>query len=109
LRQPHLGATFIKPQQAVEVVNGARPEQLAKIRRQHIGFVFQSFHLFPTLTAAGNVWLALDMRAERRASAKAKSSAVLDKVGLSRKAAAFPRDLSGGENRTDRKVYRRRA
>jgi putative ABC transport system ATP-binding protein len=76
---------------------GAGPEQLAKIRRQHIGFVFQSFHLFPTLTAAENVRLALDVRGEQRASAKAKSSTVLEKVGLSHKAAAFPRDLSGGE------------
>lgn len=77
--------------------DGAGPERLAKIRRQHIGFVFQSFHLFPTLTAAENVRLALDVRGEQRASAKAKSSAVLDKVGLAQKAAAFPRDLSGGE------------
>jgi putative ABC transport system ATP-binding protein len=77
--------------------DGAGPEQLAKIRRQHIGFVFQSFHLFPTLTAAENVRLALDVRAEHRASAKAKSSAVLEKVGLSHKAAAFPRNLSGGK------------
>jgi putative ABC transport system ATP-binding protein len=77
--------------------DGTGPEQLAKIRRQHIGFVFQSFHLFPTLTAAENVHLALDVRGEQRASAKAKSSAVLEKVGLAQKAAAFPRDLSGGE------------
>jgi putative ABC transport system ATP-binding protein len=77
--------------------DGTGSEQLAKIRRQHIGFVFQSFHLFPTLTAAENVHLALDVRGEQRASAKAKSSAVLEKVGLAQKAAAFPRDLSGGE------------
>jgi putative ABC transport system ATP-binding protein len=77
--------------------DGAGPEQLAKIRRQHIGFVFQSFHLFPTLTAAENVRLALDVRGENRASAKAKSSAVLERVGLSHKAAGFPHNLSGGE------------
>src|SRR5262249_60640325 len=40
------------------------PEQLAELRRQHIGFVFQSFHLFPTLTALDNVRLALDVRGE---------------------------------------------
>jgi putative ABC transport system ATP-binding protein len=77
--------------------DGAGPEQLAKIRRQHIGFVFQSFHLFPTLTAAENVRLALDVRGENRAGAKAKSSAVLERVGLSHKAAGFPHNLSGGE------------
>ena len=44
-----------------------RPEQLAKLRREHIGFVFQSYHLFPTLTALDNVRLALDVRGERPA------------------------------------------
>jgi putative ABC transport system ATP-binding protein len=76
---------------------GAGPEQLAKIRRQHIGFVFQSFHLFPTLTAEENVRLALDVRGEGRRRAKAKSREVLERFGLAHKIAAFPRDLSGGE------------
>lgn len=76
---------------------GAGPEQLAKIRRQHIGFVFQSFHLFPTLTAEENVRLALDVRGEGRRRAKAKSREVLERFGLAHKFAAFPRDLSGGE------------
>jgi putative ABC transport system ATP-binding protein len=76
---------------------GAGPERLAKIRRQHIGFVFQSFHLFPTLTAHENVQLALDVRGERRRRAKSKSRDVLERVGLAHKLAAFPRDLSGGE------------
>jgi putative ABC transport system ATP-binding protein len=44
---------------------GAHPEDLAKIRRQHIGFVFQAYHLFSTLTAAENVRLALDVRGEQ--------------------------------------------
>jgi putative ABC transport system ATP-binding protein len=48
--------------------SGARPEELAMIRRQHIGFVFQSYHLFSTLTAAENVRLALDVRDERAQS-----------------------------------------
>ncbi|HEV7981665.1 MAG TPA: ATP-binding cassette domain-containing protein, partial [Xanthobacteraceae bacterium] len=43
---------------------GAEPEDLAKFRREHIGFVFQSYHLFPTLTAFDNVRLALDVRGE---------------------------------------------
>jgi putative ABC transport system ATP-binding protein len=76
---------------------GAGPEELAEIRRQHIGFVFQSFHLFPTLTVAENVQLALDVRGEPRRLAKPKSHKVLEKVGLAHKIAAFPRDLSGGE------------
>jgi putative ABC transport system ATP-binding protein len=75
----------------------AGAEQLARIRRQHIGFVFQTFHLFPTLTAEENVRLALDVRGERRRYAKDKSRQVLKRVGLGHKAKAFPRDLSGGE------------
>ena len=76
---------------------GAGPERLARIRREHIGFVFQSFHLFPTLTAHENVRLALDVRGERRRRAKSRSRDVLERVGLAHKLAAFPRDLSGGE------------
>lgn len=75
---------------------GADPEALAKIRRHHIGFIFQSFHLFPTLTAAENVRLALDVRGQRW-TAKARTREVLTRVGLPHKAKAFPADLSGGE------------
>jgi putative ABC transport system ATP-binding protein len=75
----------------------AGPEDLALLRREHVGFVFQSFHLFPTLTAADNVRLALDVRGEPARSAKARSREALAKVGLSHKTSAFPRELSGGE------------
>jgi putative ABC transport system ATP-binding protein len=78
-------------------INGARPEQLATIRRRHIGFVFQSYHLFSTLTAAENVQLALDVRGERGPGAAAKAEEVLASVGLSSRMASFPRQLSGGE------------
>jgi putative ABC transport system ATP-binding protein len=77
--------------------DSADPEDLALLRREHIGFVFQSFHLFPTLTAADNVRLALDVRGEPARSAKARSREALAKVGLSHKTSAFPRELSGGE------------
>lgn len=76
---------------------GAGAEQLAKIRREHVGFVFQSFHLFSTLTADENVRLALDVRDERGVEARAKARKVLAGVGLAHKMAAFPRQLSGGE------------
>jgi len=77
--------------------DGASPEDLAKLRRDHVGFVFQSYHLFPTLTAADNVRLALDVRGEHGAAAKVKSGDALAKVGLSHKVTAYPRELSGGE------------
>ena len=44
---------------------GLDPEELARLRRDHVGFVFQSFHLFPTLSTTDNVRLALDVRGER--------------------------------------------
>jgi len=76
---------------------GARPDELAKIRRQHIGFVFQSYHLFPTLTVAENVLLALDVRGERGPKGLAKAKEVVASVGLASKMSSFPRELSGGE------------
>jgi putative ABC transport system ATP-binding protein len=76
---------------------GARPGELAKLRRDHIGFVFQSYHLFPTLTALDNVRLPLGVRGERAGLAIAKAKEVLLTVGLSHKENAFPHELSGGE------------
>jgi putative ABC transport system ATP-binding protein len=76
---------------------GAGSGALAKLRRDHIGFVFQSYHLFPTLNAVDNVRLALDVRGERTDRAIARAKEVLDTVGLSSKENAFPSELSGGE------------
>jgi putative ABC transport system ATP-binding protein len=73
------------------------PEALAKLRRENIGFVFQSYHLFPTLTAADNVRLSLDVRGETGKNAREKSHAALARVGLSSKTKNYPRQLSGGE------------
>jgi len=76
---------------------GASPGELAKLRRDHIGFIFQSYRLFPTLTAVDNVRLALDIRGERREPAIARAKDALLTVGLSHKEHAFPHELSGGE------------
>ena len=75
----------------------AGPEELALLRREHVGFIFQSFHLFPTLTAADNVRIALDIRGEAGRGARVKAHDALAKVGLSHKISAYPRELSGGE------------
>jgi putative ABC transport system ATP-binding protein len=76
---------------------GARPEELAEIRRHHIGFVFQAYHLFSTLTVLENVLLALDVRGEHGPHAVRKSEEILASVGLGAKMKSFPRQLSGGE------------
>jgi putative ABC transport system ATP-binding protein len=76
---------------------GAGPEDLARFRREHVGFVFQSYHLFPTLNARDNVRLALDVRGEGAGRAIAKANEALATVGLGHKLNAFPLELSGGE------------
>ncbi len=70
---------------------------LPRIRREGIGFVFQGFNLFPTLTAAENVALALDLRGIRGGAAKTRGEELLAEVGLAEKARSFPADLSGGQ------------
>jgi putative ABC transport system ATP-binding protein len=76
---------------------GLGSEDLARIRRNNVGFVFQSYHLFPTLTAVENVRLVFDVRGERSAGALAKAQEALAIVGLAHKTKAFPIELSGGE------------
>lgn len=71
--------------------------ELPRIRRDGIGFVFQGFNLFPTLTAAENVALALDLRGVRAGEAKKRGEELLAEVGLEQKARSFPADLSGGQ------------
>jgi putative ABC transport system ATP-binding protein len=65
-------------------------------RRETIGFVFQTFNLFPTLTALENVQFALDVRG-RGGDTGALAAEVLDRVGLEPRGRHFPHELSGGE------------
>lgn len=69
-------------------------EARAKLRAQHVGFVFQSFHLLPNLTALENVMLPLELRGE---PARAPAAAMLERVGLQARLSHYPRTLSGGE------------
>ncbi len=80
-----------------QTTSGVRPEKLADLRRRHVGFIFQSYHLFPTLTAVENVRLALEMGGERAWRAHAKAIDALTTVGLAHKINAFPSQLSSGE------------
>jgi putative ABC transport system ATP-binding protein len=80
----------------VEVV-GLSEKQLPALRLEHIGFVFQGFNLFPTLTAGENVELMLDLKKLSPAKAKQRSRHLLEQVGLGEKYASFPADLSGGQ------------
>jgi putative ABC transport system ATP-binding protein len=67
----------------------------AAIRGRYVGFVFQSFHLIPSLTAVENVMLPLELR--QRRDARPAALAALEQVGLTPRAAHYPKQLSGGE------------
>ncbi|MFO7276915.1 MAG: ATP-binding cassette domain-containing protein [Pseudomonadota bacterium] len=67
----------------------------ARLRAQRVGFVFQSFHLIPALTALENVMLPLELAG--RTDARRAALAALDRVGLSARTGHYPRQLSGGE------------
>jgi putative ABC transport system ATP-binding protein len=70
-------------------------DALARFRRDHVGYVFQSFHLLPTLTAQENVAVPLELAGE--ADAAARAAALLAEVGLAERAHHYPVQLSGGE------------
>lgn len=78
-------------------LDGLKDRDLSDFRLRNIGFVFQGFNLFPTLSAVQNVELALDLRGIRGAEARAQASHLLDQVGLAAKLHAHPADLSGGQ------------
>lgn len=67
----------------------------AAVRAKHVGFVFQSFHLVPSLTAIENVMLPLELAG--KTGARAAAADVLAKVGLTPRREHYPRQLSGGE------------
>src|SRR5262249_59743026 len=70
-------------------------DALARFRGRHIGIVFQSFHLIPTMTALENVAVPLELAGAPDAFARAMSE--LEAVGLGARMAHYPAQLSGGE------------
>ncbi len=82
-------------QVARQTLTDMSPDQRADLRRKHIGIVFQSFHLIPTLTARENVALPLEIGGQR--NSRKQALAMLDKVGLATRASHYPAQLSGGE------------
>jgi len=80
-----------------ENVSALPEKELPRVRREAIGFVFQGFNLFPSLTAAENVALALDVRGIGGATARKRAEELLVEVGLGERMHAFPADMSGGQ------------
>lgn len=72
-------------------------DELARIRGQMIGFIFQSFNLIPTLNTWENVLLPLEFQEENVQNARKKVDSLLEIVGLSDKKQNFPSQLSGGQ------------
>lgn len=78
-------------------VSSLSEDETAKIRNQHIGFVFQSFFLLPRMNALQNVMLPLFYRGLDRQESEAKAMAMLDKVSVAHLAKHKPQQLSGGQ------------
>ena len=78
-----------------EDISAMNEDQLARFRRDHMGVVFQSFHLIPTMTALENVATPLELAGDPEAFAKAEAE--LQAVGLGERMHHYPAQMSGGE------------
>jgi putative ABC transport system ATP-binding protein len=76
---------------------GRRDAELAALRRDTLGFVFQQFNLIPTLTAGQNVEVALAHASHGARARRRRAAELLDRVGLAARASHLPSQLSGGE------------
>ena len=69
----------------------------AELRNQHVGFVFQTFRLIPTLTALENVMVPAELRGGRDGNVRSRAAELLRRVGLGGRLGHYPAELSGGE------------
>lgn len=91
LERPDRGEILVGDQRLGDMDSNA----LADWRSEHLGIIFQSFHLLPGLSALGNVSLPLEIADQSQARERAR--AMLDAVGLSHRLGHYPAQLSGGE------------
>jgi ABC-type lipoprotein export system ATPase subunit len=80
-----------------KAMNGMGGNELAALRRQRMGTIFQFFHLLPTLTAAENIEFPLQLNAVPSAERIQRVEKLLERVGLTHRSHALPSQLSGGE------------
>jgi len=93
LDTPSRGTVFVDGKN----VSKLSDDELAKIRREKIGFVFQAYNLIPGLTAAENVSLPMRFAGHGRSEAQRKAKELLRKVGLGKRFEHKPSEMSGGE------------
>lgn len=93
LDKPSEGEVWFKG----ESITAMKSRQLASLRNQHIGFIYQFHHLLPEFTALENAAMPLLIRGESKATAVAAATDILEKVGLTHRMDHKPSALSGGE------------
>lgn len=91
LDSPSTGRVFIEERDITDLSE----DELAPIRNQTIGFVFQSFHLIPSLSAVENVMFPAELQGA--SNAKERAMTLLERVGMAHRTGNFPHQLSGGE------------
>ena len=91
LDKPSSGTVFLDGQDITDLTE----DQLAPVRNNLTGFVFQAFHLIPSLNSLENIMFPAELRGDRQARQKAEK--LLEKVALSQRWNSFPEQLSGGE------------
>jgi len=90
---------ILTPTSGDVVIDGvpASAKRLNEIRKKSLGFVFQQFNLFPSLTAVENIEYALNVKGVRGSQARAEAERVIEAVDLAERKHFLPRDLSGGQ------------
>lgn len=90
---------ILTPTTGEVTIDGVRAgsDTLVDIRRRSLGFVFQQFNLFPSLTAVENVEYSLNVKGVRGRDARTEADRVIEAVGLADRKDYLPRDLSGGQ------------
>lgn len=99
----NIAGTLDSPTSGRVLINGVdvsdlSPAASAEIRRNHVGFVFQDFNLVPTLTAAENIALPLELGRVSRGRARELALEMLETLGLGHLADRFPAEISGGQS-----------
>lgn len=99
----NIAGTLDAPTSGRVLINGIdvsdlSPTAAAEVRRSHVGFVFQDFNLVPTLTAAENVSLPLELGGMGRGQAREQAIMSLEELSLGELADRFPAEISGGQS-----------